>query len=62
MVKTYLRYEQHSSFGVISSANAIFGSNGKIAVTAALEDIYLWNIRQGVKVFTEKIKYIIHTN
>ena len=60
MVKTYLRYEQHSSFGVISSANAVFGSKGKIAITAALEEIYLWNIRQGVKVINIYKLFSIH--
>ena len=52
MVKLYLRYEPTLTFGVISSGNgnAIYDSEGKLALTPALEDVVIWNIKQGIQV------------
>jgi U3 small nucleolar RNA-associated protein 12 len=51
MVKSYQRYEQTASFGIINSfeSNAVYDSDGMIAVTPALEDVVLWDIRKGVQ-------------
>ncbi len=48
MVKTYLRYELTDSFGVITSngSNALFDRTGKLAITACLENVCVWNIKQ----------------
>lgn len=57
MVKAYLRYELSNTFGVINSnANVVYDYSGKLVVSAALENINVWNMRQGVLVrfiFTE---------
>ncbi len=51
MVKAYLRYEPAGVFGVISSnANIVYGSDGKTVITSCLEDVGVWNIRQGTQV------------
>ncbi len=50
MVKTYLKYEEATSFGVISSANALYDSTGKYAISAALQDIHIWKLRKRDKV------------
>lgn len=51
MVKAYLRYEHSAAFGVISSsANVLYDASGKQLVTGALENIALWNVRQGSQV------------
>lgn len=51
MVKAYLRYELSSTFGVVTSNSALVHDNsGKFVVTAALENVAVWNIRQGTLV------------
>ena len=51
MVKAYLRYELSNTFGVINSnANVVYDYSGKLVVSAALENINVWNVRQGVLV------------
>lgn len=51
MVKAYLRYELSNTFGVInSSANLVYDHTGKQVVSAALENINVWNARQGTLV------------
>ncbi|TDH66408.1 hypothetical protein CCR75_008803 [Bremia lactucae] len=52
MVKAYLRYERACSFGVIASVegNVIYDSSGRLAISPALQDVAVWNIRQGNKV------------
>ncbi|KAJ2708740.1 beta transducin, partial [Coemansia spiralis] len=52
MVKTYLRYEARPSFGVIASpaGNAVFDHSGKLSVTAALEDVVVWDIKKATQV------------
>ncbi|KAK9124103.1 hypothetical protein Sjap_013705 [Stephania japonica] len=50
MVKSYLRYERGSVFGVVVSAdsNISYDSSGKHIVAPALESLNVWNARQGV--------------
>ncbi|KAJ2614123.1 beta transducin [Coemansia sp. RSA 1365] len=52
MVKSYLRYEAHSSFGVISSpsSNAVFDHSGRYSITPALEKVIVWDIKKGTKI------------
>lgn len=51
MVKAYLRYELSSAFGVITSgANILHDIAGKHVITAALENVAVWNIKQGTLV------------
>lgn len=48
MNKTYLRYELSETFGVVASpqSNAVFDSTGNLAISAALHDVAVWNLRQ----------------
>ncbi|ORX52400.1 Utp12-domain-containing protein [Hesseltinella vesiculosa] len=52
MVKAYLRYEPLASFGVINSTSSTicYDDSGKWAVTPALEDVIVWDLRRGVEV------------
>ncbi|KAJ2263795.1 beta transducin [Coemansia sp. RSA 376] len=52
MVKSYLRYEARSVFGVIASptGNAVFDHSGKFSITAALESVIVWDIKKGTQV------------
>lgn len=51
MVKAYLRYELSSTFGVVTSNSALLhDTTGKLVVTAALENVAIWNLRQGTLV------------
>lgn len=53
MVKAYLRYEPAAAIGVISSsATILYGSEGTVVITAALEAVKIWNIRSGELVCT----------
>eukprot|EP00232_Nephroselmis_pyriformis_P013829 CAMPEP_0182897814 /NCGR_PEP_ID=MMETSP0034_2-20130328/27120_1 /TAXON_ID=156128 /ORGANISM="Nephroselmis pyriformis, Strain CCMP717" /LENGTH=118 /DNA_ID=CAMNT_0025031753 /DNA_START=62 /DNA_END=415 /DNA_ORIENTATION=+ len=54
MVKAYLRYEQASAFGVISSpqGNLVYDESGKLVITGSLENVSVWNLRQGASVQT----------
>lgn len=48
MVKAYLRYEFGGAFGVISSnSNIVYDATGKHFIASGLENINLWNIKQG---------------
>ena len=49
MVKSYLRYSREATFGVIASSgsNAVFDASGKYAVAPALEEVLVWNLKQG---------------
>ena len=48
MVKAYLRYEFTGAFGVISSnASPVYDASGKNLFTGSLENVSLWNIKQG---------------
>lgn len=51
MVKAYLRYEQAASFGVISSnSNVVYNTDGKTVLTAALENVAVWNVKTASQV------------
>ena len=51
MVKAYLRYELSNTFGVINSnANLVYDHTGKLVISTALENINVWNARQGILV------------
>ena len=52
MVKAYLRYEAAATFGVVAStaANVAFDASGKLLVSAALENVLVWNLKQGAAV------------
>lgn len=49
MVKSYLRYERETAFGVVAAAagNVIFDRSGRLAIAPALKDVVIWNVRQG---------------
>ncbi|CAM9797563.1 unnamed protein product [Sphacelaria rigidula] len=48
MNKTYLRYELSHTFGLVASpqSNAIYDKTGNLAISAALHDVAVWNLRQ----------------
>lgn len=51
MVKAYLRYEAAGTFGVVaSSAAPEFSSDGKQLYSPALENVGVWNVKQGTLV------------
>ena len=50
MVKAYLRYEQTGAWGVITSANVCYDKSGKHLLTASLENVSVWNVKQAVLV------------
>jgi U3 small nucleolar RNA-associated protein 12 len=52
MVKAYLRYEQVDCFGVVVSpnANVVYDHTGKLVLTAALENVVVWNPKLGTAV------------
>jgi U3 small nucleolar RNA-associated protein 12 len=54
MVKIYLKYGLRKAFGVITSSpsNIIFDPTGKCAITGALEQVAIWNVRRGTIVST----------
>jgi hypothetical protein len=48
MVKAYLRYDFASSYGVVTSAaNPEFDASGKRLISSSLENLSIWNIKQG---------------
>lgn len=50
MVKAYLRYELAGSWGVINSpgCNVCYDRSGRHLLTASLENVSVWNIKQAV--------------
>lgn len=52
--KSYLEYAEHKRFGVITSfpSDVLFDSTGKVAITGALDEVVLYNIRLGTKIGT----------
>ncbi len=51
MVKAYLRYELTSSWGVLcSNSNVTYDRSGKYLITSSLENVSLWNPKQGMLV------------
>ena len=63
MVKAYLRYEPLATFGVIAStqSNIVYDHTGKVAITPALEEVILWDLKKGTEVRTKKgsVKQVI---
>lgn len=54
MVKAYLRYDLASTFGVVTSnSNVVYDHTGKLVITAALENVNVWNVKQGTLVGCE---------
>ena len=51
-MKSYARFEPVKSFGVIASpqCNAIYDFSGNLAISASVQDICVWNIRQAAQV------------
>lgn len=57
MVKAYLRYESAGAFGVVSSGPApCYDASGRLLVTAALENLTVWNVKQGSLVRTPLVQ------
>lgn len=52
MVKAYLRYELAGSWGVIASgrSNVCYDRSGKHLLTASLENVSVWNVKQAALV------------
>ncbi|CAG8537832.1 10629_t:CDS:10 [Paraglomus brasilianum] len=52
MGKSYLRYEPLKTLGIIcsSSSNTIYDASGKLAVSPALEDIIIWDLKKGIQI------------
>ena len=52
MVRAYLRYELAGSWGVITSGNSnvCYDHSGKFLLTASLENVSVWNVKQAVLV------------
>jgi hypothetical protein len=50
MTKTYLRYKQSAVHGIIVSPHSNVATDGKLAFTAELEHVGVWNVRRGVQV------------
>ncbi|KAL4186995.1 hypothetical protein AMTRI_Chr09g16650 [Amborella trichopoda] len=50
MVKAYLRYEAGAVFGVVASAesNICYDCSGKLLFSGALENLSVWNVKQGL--------------
>ncbi|XP_049936725.1 uncharacterized protein LOC116265493 [Nymphaea colorata] len=50
MVKAYLRYEPAAVFGVVASveSNVCYDNTGKLLFTGALEQLCVWNLKQGL--------------
>jgi hypothetical protein len=51
-MKSYHRYRPAEVIGVINApdCNTEFDFTGKLAFTSCLQDVGVWNVRQGVKV------------
>lgn len=54
MVRSYLRHEPTSAFGLVSSAssNSILDPDTKTAFVPALEDVLVWDVRRGTLLAT----------
>ena len=62
MPKAYLRYEESSVFGVITSpaSNVTFDCTGKLAVVGALESCLAWKVRGGEAVHRCRAPLLTH--
>jgi hypothetical protein len=57
MVKAYLRYEPSGAFGVITSGvSPVYDASGAHIVTAALERVSVWSIKQGSLVRLQRLR------
>ncbi|KAF9919137.1 hypothetical protein BX616_001188 [Lobosporangium transversale] len=54
MVKAYQRYTPRTTFGVVASGNSniIYDIEGKYAISPALEDVCIWDLKRGERVGT----------
>lgn len=61
MVKAYLRYAQEGpAWGVIASANSnIVFASGKLLLTASLENVSVWNVKQGTLVSPVAMRLVV---
>ena len=52
MVKTYLRYRQERVLGVVAAPHANIAVNipGTLVYAPALEEVVVWNVKQGIQV------------
>ncbi|XP_071495513.1 WD repeat-containing protein 3-like [Diadema antillarum] len=60
LTKQYLRYVPSAVFGVVgtTTANVVFTSDHQFAAVAAVEHVFIWDLRKGEKVLTlEGSKY-----
>lgn len=72
LAKTYKRYGSLGSFGVVGSIRSnllmldqvpyIAKSKVTYSVTAALENVIIWDVRRGEKVCKDNIKIFIQTH
>jgi len=53
MMKSYLRFEPKATFGIISSpqCNVVYDFTGNLAITGAVQDVNVWNLRQASQVW-----------
>lgn len=57
-MKAYLKYELLTSFGVVASnADVLVLDGGRLVVTAALESVAVWNLRQGSLVRSRFVRF-----
>ncbi|CEG77506.1 hypothetical protein RMATCC62417_12246 [Rhizopus microsporus] len=56
MVKAYLRHEPLATFGVIAStqSNIVYDHAGKVAITPALEEVILWDLKKETEIARRK--------
>lgn len=56
MMKSYLRYEPGKVMGIITSpsSNVAYDCSGNLAVTAGVQDVNIWNLRQGQQIASLK--------
>lgn len=61
MVKAYQRYTPRTIFGVVASSNSniIYDAEGKYAISPALEDISVWDLKKGELVSTTVSLWIL---
>lgn len=60
MVKAYLRYELANSWGVITSKSHVcYDRRGKFLLTASLERVSVWDVKQAVLVRIKSTIYMI---
>ncbi len=58
-MKAYLRYEPAATFGVVASSAVEFDATGKQVLSAALENVAVWSIKQGALVRFLNVGYLV---